>query len=160
MEWSGQGSEGAIIGYNSRADYFFNHPANGNPNISEIVSCTQQSTPAGARSKRQSVGPGIGPLPFDPLLQQIREHCAQIAQVDRESIPDVNKLTDIQGRAIFEVLPLCPPTRTLIDLNTAFESLTDQERICYRSTITFVPFSPVFIKQYEFISVCCYDLNG
>ncbi len=55
LQWSGQGFETAIVGYNSHADYFFNHPANGIPDIGQIVSCTRQIIPTGGRRKRLAV---------------------------------------------------------------------------------------------------------
>ena len=159
MEWSGQGHETAIIGYSSYPDYVLNHPANGHSDISQVVSCSQQTTPEGERSKRQSTGgePGIGPVPGDSEVMRAAEICNALATVDRVSIPNADDLRDQEGRHIFDVLPPCPPTRGQVVMNSLFGPFFDETRNCYQSTVTFEPFFAILLRPYSFVSVCCYD---
>ena len=163
IQWSGQGFETAIVGYNSHADYFFNHPANGIPDIGRIVSCIRQVAPTKRRRKRQLAGtdePAYGPVPTNPELRAFYEECVGLAMVDQASIPDANNLMDVQGRSTFEVLPACPPTRDLVQLSPLFVPLNDASRDCFQSTIDFVPVNPnSTMRPYRFVSVCCYDDN-
>ena len=167
IEWSGQGFETAIVGYNSHADYFSNHPANGIPDIGQIVSCTRRIIPTGGRRKRQVVmegdgndEPAYGAVPCNAEVKGNAERCTGLAQLDQASIPDANNLQDDQNRPIFEVLPACPPTQDLVEISTMFNRLEDSTN-CYISTMTFEPFNPVgmFIRVYRFASICCYDPN-
>lgn len=167
IEWSGQGFETAIIGYNSRADYFFNHPANGIPDIGQIVSCTRQIIPTGGRRKRQVITevdddePAYGPVPCNEEVKGNAEMCMGLALLDQASIPDANNLVDTQNHPIFDVLPACPPTKDLVEINAMFERLIESTRDCYRSTVEFQPINPNgrLLRPYRFASICCYDTN-
>ncbi len=168
IEWSGQGFETAIVGYNSHADYFFNHPANGIPDIGQIVSCTRRIIPTGRRRKRQieevdltgDGEPAYGAVPTSEEVKGTAERCKGIAGADEASITDPNNLMDIRNRLIFDILPACPPTKDLAEISALFECLNDLTRDCYRSTMFFEPFSlGGFLRPYRFISICCYDTN-
>ena len=164
LEWSGQGFETAIVGYNSHADYFFNHPANGVADIGQIVSCTRQVIPTGGRRKRAAGVTGLdepanGAMPCNPDVTANAERCNGLAVLDQQSITDAENLMDFQGSSIFQVLPPCPPTRALVELSTKFVNLADDMRDCYQSTMMFEPFIQGGFRPYQFVSVCCYDQN-
>ena len=90
LEWSGQGFETAVVGYNSHGDYFLNHPANGVADIGRIVSCTRQVIPTGGRRKREA--PVIdmngvnGAMPCDDDIREKIEMCNGLERIDEQNM--------------------------------------------------------------------------
>ena len=164
IEWSGQGSETAIVGYNSNGDYFANHPANGFPDIGRIISCTRYMIPNRGRRKRQAIGQEIqmpsGECPADPAVQMAKRECVSIAMSDDASFMDISTLRDANGGDI-TTLSKCPPTKAQLGISTEFEPFTVQTGDCHRSKNTFDPSlkGSGLQRPYIFISVCCYDAN-
>jgi hypothetical protein len=153
IQWSGVGDETAIVGFNLRADFFYNHPANGLPDIDRIVSCGVQPDDM---SSRRVVD---GEIPAT-LSQQ---SCGQVANADDRFIPDITALEDMDGNDITSKLPLCPLTLDLFQFNShIFEPFPSQPGNCYRSNSdnTFIPTDSKLQGTYEFVSVCCYADNG
>lgn len=160
IQWSGL-DETAIIGYNSNAQYYSNHPANGIPDIGQIISCTRQPLMPGTRSKRQTMGNGGASGPVEANV--LRQLCGSISMTDSTSVPDINDLRDAGGNDISSSLPPCPKTRDQIQLSShIFDAFPLQEGNCYRSNSdnTFVPVDSTIQRVYIFVSVCCYTDNG
>lgn len=171
IEWSGQGFETAIVGYNSNADYFDNHPANGFPDIGQIISCTRHVIPQGKRRKRQAPGGGAPAnlIPANPDVQAAVAECNQLAQFDQQNIPDINNVRGAVGTVLPinimdpNLLPHCPPTRPQAEISPEFREFTDVTRDCFQSKKSFIPSfitNPSLQRPYEFISVCCYSPDG
>ncbi len=166
IEWSGQQST-AIVGYNSNGDYFLNHPANGIPDIGQIVSCTRQIIPTGGRRKRQisdTSGGLYNLIGTNNSMMAARNECKGLADIDGGAFTDPNNLMDAQGHPLFDVLPACPPMKYLIEINKMFEYINDRTRDCYQSTVLFEPGRgvqglPPLMRSYNFSSICCYDVN-
>lgn len=161
IEWSGQGFETAVVGYNSRGDYYKNHPANGLPDIGRIVSCTRQVVSAGRRRKRQAQGT----LPADELpageeLVAAVEMCNGFSRFDGFSIPDIGETKGENSVSILELVPKCPPTRLHMDISTEFVEFPAQVGDCFRSINSYAANNPNLLKPYEFVSICCYNING
>ena len=154
MQWSGLGDATAIVGFNLRADFFYNHPANGLPDIGLIVSCGIQ--PGGMSGRRRVVD---GEIPAT-LSQQ---ECGLVANADDRFIPDITALRDAVGNDITSKLPLCPLTLDLFQFSShIFEQFPTQPGNCYRSNSdnTFIPTGNTLQGAYEFVSICCYADNG
>ena len=161
INWSGQGSETAIVGYNSKGDFFLNHPANGFADIGRIISCTRYMIPEGGRKKRQTgntAGAPSGTCPADLATQEAKQICRLIAEADDESFENIDLLEDNNGQT-WQILSQCPPTKSQLAISTEFEPFCCQEGDCYRSKNAFEP-QNTNIRQFEFISVCCYDAIG
>ena len=165
IQWSGQGFETAIIGYNSNGNYFYNHPANGLPDIGRIVSCTRYMIPDRGTMTQQifeQMGAPSGACPADTAIQMAKELCHNIANLDDASFTNINTLRDRNDES-WTVLSKCPPTRVQLEISTEFNSFSSQAGDCYRSKNTFVPTAisgNPLIRPYEFVSVCCYERNG
>ena len=161
IQWSGQGSETAIVGYNSGGNFFNNHPANGLPDIGQIISCTRYMIPnIRRRRKRQIVqrnGSPSGECPADAATQMAKGLCLAIAAADNTAFRDVNNdLRDSNGSRWNATLPKCPPTGIKLDLSPEFEPFSLQTGDCHRSKNTFIPSG---VEGYVFVSICCYDMN-
>ena len=161
IQWSGQGFETAVVGYDSRGDYFHNHPANGFHDIGQIVSCTQ---PQGEQRKRRN-DPGnggtVGQMPANPTMQEAIKECRSQAQ----NSPDVNTIRDRNGNIvdIVDMLPPCPRTRTEVAGSVMFRLFPDGNGDCFQSRINFQPdplANPNVVGNYRFVSVCCYETSS
>ncbi len=142
MEWSGQGTETAIVGYNSNGDYFKNHEANGLADINEIISCID-STNGGETDQ----------LPLSMNIEQIRiQGCMALAAADDADINDIGTFLDL------DQLPACPSTKVQLFISTEYQVFPQQTGDCYRSKFEINGQSPS--KSYNFASVCCYAPNG
>lgn len=159
LEWSGLGSETAIVGFNSNAEYFDNHPANGLGNISRIVACGIQEEIQMTDSGDGSDGTLSGPLPANVTLQEAKMRCMVIALSDDTSFIDINALRDVNDSDVSQ-LPKCPPTRLQLDISTEFQPFPAQTEDCYRSNDIFRPFGGNLTRQFDFVSVCCYGTSG
>lgn len=168
IQWSGQGFETAVLGYNSHGDYFSNHPANGFPDIGQIVSCTRRIIQAGRRRKRQDdgnvmiSGDTANPMPANPEIQINVERCNGIANFDDVNIPDITALAIFDEETAVNVVnevDHCPPTRAQIDISTLFIGLPEKDGDCFRSRMIYTPDGETLQRDYNFISVCCYDAN-
>jgi hypothetical protein len=163
IEWSGRGSGTAIVGYNSRADYFSNHPANGFSDIGRIVSCTRQIIPERRKKRQNAVVSGAlsGPLPANPLARMNIARCNGIADSDDINIPDISNIVNKIGETVNAVdeVEHCPPIRTLIEFSTLFTSFPERQGNCFRSRKMYIPDGRYLQRLYYFISVCCYDSN-
>ena len=158
IEWSGQGPETAVVGYNSNGEFFLNHPANGFPDIGRIVSCTKYLIPEG---EQEILGAPSGKCPADAAMQDEKQLCRDTAQADDGSFVDIDELED-SNMQTWRTLSQCPPTRAHLQISTEFEPFPLQTGDCYRSRNTFVPSlsSNSLLRPYEFVSVCCYDTIG
>ena len=158
IQWSGLGDETAIIGYNSNAQYYSNHPANGLIDIGQIVSCSRQPLIPGKRNKRQT---GIAGLSDSIDANELLMLCCNISEIDSIAAPDIYNLRDARGNNISS-LPVCPITRDQIGLSShIFDPFPLQDENCFRSNDdnTFAPLNTTN-KTYIFVSVCCYTDDG
>ena len=163
IEWSGQGFETAIVGYNSNGDYFVNHPANGFSDIGDIISCTIHTLPGGRRKKRQMAADGAipaGAVPADQVAQGDKQVCIGIAKFDDQDIMEFNDLRNANNQIWTAALPGCPPIEALIQLSGEFQPFPLQGDNCYRSNNMFVPMIEGAMRTFQFVSVCCYDENN
>jgi hypothetical protein len=162
MEWSGQGTETAIAGFNSNADYYYNHPVNGIPDIGPIISCTNRSMATGmGRNKRQTnLGNGgiTGQVPVGVNLEKIAYACTAIADKDDVLFMEISSLE------VFENLPECPPTKSQLLLSPEFKEFPPQTGDCHRSVNSYEPDDLMLMltlqESLEFFTVCCYDIYG
>ena len=130
LQWSvGSGFDHAVVGYNSHGDYFYNTPGSGYENIADIVSCSFQvgnrrirNTPP--QESMQGVLPYNTPNPV--------EMCSDKIDTDRNSISDDKILH------ILEILPDCPPTLHLVQVDHLFEP-DSTKAACFRSKIQVNP---------------------
>lgn len=160
IQWSGQGFETAVVGYDSHGDYFHNHPANGFQDIGQIVSCAE---PQGERRKRQNdQGTGtVGQMPANPTMQEAIEECMFQAL----GSPDVNTIRDRNSNIvdIVGMLPPCPRTRTEVAASALFRLFPDGDGDCFQSRRYFQP-DPLanqnVMGNYQFVSVCCYETSS
>ena len=161
MEWSGQGSETAVMGYNSNGNYFLNHPANGFPDIGRIISCTMYLIPDD-REKRQATTvevPPSGECPADPEAQGQKQLCRQFADADDNLIKNIDTLTNSEDQN-WQILSKCPATKSQLEISTEFRVFAQQTGDCFRSKNAFVPSLDSLQTHHEFVSVCCYDTIG
>ena len=164
IQWSGQGSETAIVGYNSNGDYFNNHPANGFPDIGRIISCTRYIIPNRRRMKRETLiiqrndttSGTSGECPTDQATQFAKRQCRNIAMFDNSTFTDVDDLRSTNGNRWNATLPKCPPTGLKLDLSPEFEPFPLQGGDCHRSKNRFIPSGA---EGYVFVSICCYDMR-
>ena len=143
MEWSGLGTETAIIGFNSNGDYFENHPANGLEEIHQIVSCSGLTN-----------GGGAGLLPIGEDIEEDRiASCIDVANADDAAIGDISTFPGL------DQLPGCPSTKVKLTISTEFQEFSQQTGDCYRSNSVITGLgSNGFL--FEFGTVCCYAVNG
>ena len=164
IEWSGQGFETAIVGYNSNGDYFINHPTNGFSDIGEIISCTIHTLSEGRRKKRQNVmNPDgtipAGECPADQAIQERKQSCIELALSDDFFIENFDDLKDFNNQD-WTILSKCPQTKDKLIISPEFKPFLLQTSDCHRSKKPFVPGGSVQ-RHYEFVSVCCYnEING
>ena len=152
------------MGYNSKGDFFLNHPANGFADVGRIISCTRYMVPEGGRKKRQTgntAGPPSGECPADLATQEAKQICSLIAEADDESFENIDLLEDDNGQT-WQILSQCPPTRAQLEISTEFDPFCCQDDDCYRSRNTFEPsiIGNRLQRPFEFISVCCYNAIG
>ena len=169
IQWSGLGFETAIVGYNSKANYFGNHPANGFEDIGQIVSCTRQVNSGRKKRNAGSTGNGITEcvMPVDADLLIARQRCKEVADADDRNIPDINSIFDMTGNRIRVVdqVPMCPYSRSLALLSVGFQAFPELDGNCFQSVATFKPDIRANIRLglqrvYTFASVCCYNALG
>ena len=146
MEWSGLGFETATVGYNSNGDYYDNNPANGLPDIAQIISC---DIPEGVRRKRQT-----GPNGGDTM--QLRSNntsilCMDLSRADNGFIPDIHQFN--------ETLPKCPPTKAQLNICNDFQEFPPQQDDCYRTKMV-AEVDIINQTTVPFVYVCCYATNG
>lgn len=173
IQWSGQGFETAAVGYNSHADYFDNHPANGFPDIGQIVSCTRQIVRTEGRRKRQvdpedpgedQGGDPAKEMPASREIQRRIARCSGLAIIDDENIPDIDDLKYPEtNEPVVKTVKRCPHVRAQVDINPFFTSFAPKTGDCFRSRTPLLledsPSNPLLQRLYEFVSVCCYDRN-
>ena len=150
------------MGYNSKGDFFLNHPANGFADVGRIISCTRYMIPEGGRKKRQTgntEGAPSGVFPADRATQEAKSLCRDFADSDDASFQDIDALKD-NNDLTWQSLSQCPPTKAQLEISTEFEPFPHQGDSCYRSKNTFKPLSRNFQRPYEFVSVCCYERFG
>ncbi len=159
-----------MLGYNSKGNFFKNHPANGFADVGRIISCTKPihlsgggGGGGGGRKKRNAnVGAGTaGEMPVNNEVQEAIAICKSIAYGDL----NFSMLVDANNDSvdILEQVPHCPPTKGLADINTEFMPYEAFAMNCYRSRDLFMPdikVNNLINKEYHFASVCCYDQNG
>lgn len=154
IEWSGQGFEIAVVGYNSHGDYFDNHPANGFPDIGRIVSCTREIIPQGGQRKRRSAqgtGGSAGSMPCNVTKLAARMACMTLTMLT------VN--VSMIGVDVVGMLPRCPRIRVAAAGDpTVFIPFIQAD--CFRSVEVVRPISPTLQQRFDFVSVCCYDDSG
>ena len=158
MEWSGQGLETAIVGYNSNGDYYHNNLANGLPDIAQIISCV---IPEGGRRRRQ-IGQNGGQasrLYSNLAMTGSLETCIAIAYADDNmSFMNFTQLMQ-RNRRDFDRLPKCPLTKTRLDKSGIFGIFDPQPGDCHRSCVMTTNTSGDD-GRISFVTVCCYDDNG
>ena len=152
LQWSiGSGFDHAVVGYNSHGDYFYNTPGSGYENIADIVSCSFQ---VGNRRRRntQPQESMQGVLPYN--TPNPVEMCSDKIDIDRNSISDDKILH------ILEILPDCPPTSHLVEVDHLFEP-DSTKAACFRSKIQVNPanIGAHVQRPYTFVQQCCYS-NG
>lgn len=146
MEWSGLGSETAIVGFNSNADYFDNHPLNGLPDIHQLISCS------GATNQRN--GGEANQLPIGTTIEQTRIiACMAIANADDAAIADISTFPGL------DQLPGCPSTKVQLTISTEYQQFPEQTGDCYRSNSVINGMGSDG-SPFEFSTVCCYASNG
>lgn len=156
IQWSGQGFETAIVGYNSLGDYFYNHPANVFSDIGRIVLCTRWVTSQGSRRKQQADQQGpVNLAPGNPTMRMAIQECLNLAKSD---IVDINGIMDVNGNIvnIADMLPQCPRTESEANLDLRFQPFSDRSG-CFRSSQAFVPEDLTSQLTLEFVSLCCYN---
>lgn len=160
IQWSGLGFETAIVGYNSNGDYFSNHPANGFPEIGEIVSCTRRIVFRRRRKRQQIENDGslVNEMPANEEIQMNINICLNL------DLPEINMIRDGNGDIVnlLNVLPRCPRLQNEVNRRTEFV-VFEEGNDCFRSTPSFTPNferNPQFVETVEFVSVCCYDNSG
>lgn len=161
IQWSGLGSETAIVGYNSQAKFFDNHLGNGFEDIGELVSCTRQIV--SGRKKRDDGGVrgfgSTGCVFSDEELQQSKIDCVNRADFDDVNFPEEVTGNGITVENVVDQLPRCPATLAQVLVSPAFERY-DQPPNCFQSICRYEPISLFLQRLYKFISVCCYDETG
>ena len=148
IQWSGHGSETAIVGYNSHGKYK-NHPANGLADIGRIISCRRRECRI------------LYSLPANEDLQTAKSECTRMANDDDRNFQNIANLRNANNERFVAILPRCPPTQAQVLLSSEFMPFTAQDGDCYRSYNTFMP-RPVDVDGniLHFVSVCCYDTNA
>ena len=151
IQWSGQGFETAIAGYNSFRNYFSNHPANGFADIGRIISCTRQVAANQNRRKRAAGNNGAAgcPMPANPNVQQALIDCCQSFTNDGKQYSADN--LDMAQRLV----PACPPIRAQIGVNPMFEA---QQNNCFLSRTDVVING--LVQPGLFRAQCCYQTSG
>ena len=146
MEWSGLGTETAIIGFNSNGDYYDNHPSNGLVNIHETVSCSGQTN-----ERNRGVA---GLLPIGVNIEQVFiTSCITLANADDAVIANISTFPGL------DQLPGCPSTKAILTISTEFQEFPQQSGDCHRSNVV-VNGTGSSGTSTEFITVCCYASSG
>ena len=169
LNWSGQGFQTAIVGFNSQADFFVNHPANGFPDIAEIVSCRREIAPPGRRKRVADGGGGStsNQIAMNMDLAMTLQLCLARAGDDDAGFQDLTNLENLFGPPqvinVVDELPACPPTLVHASIDPMFQAFPEQttaDAECFRSTQEYEPpFGFIPTRSYTFVSVCCYS-NG
>ena len=156
MEWSGQGLETATVGYNSNGDYYDNNPANGLPDIAQIISCV---IPEGGRRKRQmqtdrNVSTTGSLTPDSMNLDRKRIYsCRNISMNDMICFSNI---TIIQ-QSLENTLLKCPSTEeNLLNFSAGFQKFPQQQGNCYRTRQMEMIVADTFKGSIPFVYVCCY----
>ncbi len=158
MEWSGQATETATVGFNSNGNFFYNHPANGLADVNEIIACSIDTE--GRRKKRETDQLGNGgqtnQLPSDEQLEFSKMLCMAVADADdRKFMNDI--ITQFSN---LKNLPKCDRTRAqLVEVGASFQRFDFQDGDCYRSNMV-ISIVDQTGGSSDFVSVCCYDTNG
>ena len=151
IEWSGLGTETAIVGFNSNGDFFDNHPANGLSDIGELIACN--TGPEGVNRTYQENGGEVNELSFNLDLAISKAACIDVANRDDEAFENIDDVISLGD------LPECEQLRARLELGAAFQEFPQQAGNCYRSSnvVNAVGNNGEIL---EFVSVCCYDNNG
>ena len=154
MEWSGLGTEAAVVGFNTNGDFFHNHQANGQPDIGQIISCSNDLE---GKRKRQATNPGNGGDTNSMPASISRDDCILIANFDDMHLIITN--TTIEALPGFDQLPACPSTKLQLSISTEFQEFPPQDGDCYQSkAVTRIREDDE--HRLQFVHVCCYDQNG
>ncbi len=159
MEWSGQATETATVGFNSNGNYFYNHPANGLADVNEIIACSIDTE--GRRNKRetdqldQGNGGQTDQLPSDSELMMSKQLCMALADADDSIFMDITEFPSLDD------LPKCDRTRTqLVEVGVSFQQFDYQVGDCYRSNMVVTVINDLTGGSLDLVNVCCYDTNG
>ena len=159
IQWSGQGFETAIVGYNSNGDYYENHLANGLPDIGRIISCSRYRIRQPGRMKRQNddMGRNLASIvTSNSSLNDIIRDCEDQYMVDDRDF----RGTDYRAVGANQTLA-CPPMGVQCALDPQFKIFSppyEPQENCYRSKPTYNGFHNY--DEFDFVSVCCYRNNG
>lgn len=151
IQWSALGrNKAAVVGYNSEANFFENHPLSGLSNIGDTVSCTFD---IGKRRKRQNNMPNNMPMPLpaDDNIRRLVNLCLQ-----RENF-DISLYigTEESPQSLADKLEQCPCSlQQATEDRARYIRLEDDTRNCYVSAQTI----PVRLQlgEISLTQMCCY----
>ena len=155
VQWSGQGFETSVAGYNSFRNYFSNHPANGFADVGRIISCTRVVAANQNRRKRAVGNNGAAGcvMPANPNVQQALMDCCTALDNDRNSFnPAILAAAQMQ-------VPACPPVRAQIAVDGRFDPLPMFAN-CFLSRMDVDPMLPGRVLRGMFRAECCYTAGG
>ena len=148
MQWSSVGTnKAAVVGYNAKSNFFYNHPLSGRHGIEYAVSCTNP----GRRRKRNENNDDTCGLTEINCEEAINMNVPIIAQMCKCS----NKLNNTDSNLITNVLQSldhCPPTRQL--------AMQDVGRFVKQDDKCYVSGRRVVMNNISFTQQCCYDDAG
>lgn len=104
LEWSSVGrNRGAVVGYNARGNYFFNHPLSGFSSVGNSVACTFHLERRQRRLTPTTTNNMIMRLPVDQRTVQMMAECLSALRFDAS----VRLLDDPEN--LVTMLDPCPP---------------------------------------------------
>lgn len=157
IQWSALGrNRAAVVGYNARGDYYYNHPSSGFSAIGNSVSCTFQ---LGRRQTRQAIPDSMNSmleLPTDSVTSQIRQSCLSAINDDEVFLFENRNLQELAN-----MLDPCPPD--LKKVRDDFGRFIPQPGD-FPSSICYVSARPISLQmltgRIALTQQCCYYVNG
>ena len=133
IQWSALGTNrAAVVGYNSEANFFENHPLSGLSGIGDAVSCTFD---IGKRRKRQGAMPNNMPMPLpaDANVQRLVGQCLSFEA--RNQLAYLGTIPQETPETLADRLDPCPctPDQAIQD-HARFIKHNDQNNDCYISS--------------------------
>ena len=155
IQWSALGrNRAAVVGYNSRANFFDNHPLSGLSGIGDAVSCTFD---IGRRRKRQDVEmPNNMPMPL-PADENIRRLVGQCLQFEARNMLAYLGTTETPQTLADKLDPCpCSPNQAIEDRARYVKfDIADGPTNCYISSQPVNELLPA-LGPITLTQMCCY----